>query len=295
MSRVSSRCFQLILLACLALAGCHREVVAPGDPVAAVKGMAAAIRDNDLVRYSRLSVPPQLHRRMEARWSANLKAAPPPTEAQQRDYAKWMARLTADDAETRLYRSYDGKMKKIQAEISSQWPLMQATGGIFVNGLIQANDHLSSGEKDHAKAVGSALLDWLSPRLLSDRAKARQAIAILTSTARDLDLPTLQQSRQLEMIPALEKAGRILKAFKEIGRIYGLDADASLAGLQARVVAVDGDVATMEVSYPLLGKTVSFEMQLLRRDGRWYSADAVHDAEAELVRPLGSAGQPVRP
>ena len=43
-----------------------------GDPVAAVKGMAEAIRNNDLVRYSRLSMPPKLHQRMEARWKAKL-------------------------------------------------------------------------------------------------------------------------------------------------------------------------------------------------------------------------------
>ena len=31
------------------------------------------------------------------------------------------------------------------------------------------------------------------------------------------------------MIPALEKAGRVLKGMKQIGRIYGVDVDASLA------------------------------------------------------------------
>ena len=45
----------------------------------------------------------------------------------------------------------------------------------------------------------------------------------------------------------------------------------------------------MEVTYPLLGKTVRFEMELLRRDKRWYPADAVHKAEAELATPLAPA------
>ena len=98
MSLLFPRCLLLILLASLALVGCRREVVAPGDPVAAVKGLAAAVKDNDLVRYSRLSMPPALHTRMEARWKENLTLAPPPTLAQQQDYAKWMGRLTAQDA-----------------------------------------------------------------------------------------------------------------------------------------------------------------------------------------------------
>ena len=67
MSRLFSRWFLLLLLALAALPGCRREVVAPGDPVAAVKGMAKPrSSDNDLVRYSRLSMPPALHKRMEA-------------------------------------------------------------------------------------------------------------------------------------------------------------------------------------------------------------------------------------
>ncbi len=289
MSRLFSRWLPLTLLALLALAGCRREVVAPGDPVAAVKGLAQAVRDNDLVRYSRLSMPPALHRQMEARWKANLATAPAPTLAQQQDYAKWMGRLTAPDAEAQLYRSFDRKLKKIEEELNSQWPLMQATGGIFLNGVISANPKLTAAEKAHAKAMGSALVNWLKPELVTDRDRARRAIAALTETARDINLPTLADSRRLEMIPAMEKAGRGLKGIKQIGRIYGLDADASLSQVQARVKDVDGPVATMEVSYPLLGKTVKFEMQLLRRDGRWYSADAVLNAEQALTQPPGTA------
>jgi hypothetical protein len=56
--------------------------------------------------------------------------------------------------------------------------------------------------------------------------------------------------------------------------------------VQARVVEASGDSATMEVSYPLLGKQVRFQMEMLRRDKRWYPADAVRKAQAELARPL---------
>lgn len=289
------RCLALLLLACLVLAGCRRDPVAPGDPVAAVAGMAKAIKDDDLARYSRLSMPPELHRRMEQRWRARLDAVPPPSAAQQRDYSRWMQRLTDSRAEKNLYRDFDAKLRKIESELGAQWPLMQATGGIFINGLIKSNEKLGPAEKAHAKAVGSALLDWLTPATLTDRGKARQAIAILAATARSLDLPTLQHTRRLEMIPALEKGGQVLKGLKRVGRVYGIDADAALAGVQTRLLSAQGELAKMEVSYPLLGKTVSFEMQLIRRDGRWYSADAVRNAETELAQPLAAGSGPARP
>jgi hypothetical protein len=226
---------------------------------------------------------------MEQRWHEKLLAAAPPTEAQQKDYARWMQRLTAPDAEAKLSARLDKRLKSFETEIASQWPLMQATGGIFLNGLIKANNKLGPDEKQHAKAVGEALLAWLKPELITDRARAKQAIAVLTKSARSLELPTLADTRKLEMLPALEKGGQVLHTLKQVALIYGLDANASLAAVQARVVEASGDSATMEVNYPLLGKTVRFQMELLRRDKRWYPADAVLKAETELARPLPPA------
>ena len=162
----------------------------------------------------------------------------------------------------------------------------KATLGIFLKGVIQANDKLSQPEREQAMTASAALMDWVQPAQFTDRARARRAVAAATATARALDLPTLQQTRALTMIPALEKAGIALKGVKDIGRIYGVDADAALAGTQAQVLSVDGDLADMQVSVPLFGKTLNFRMELLRRDGRWYPADSVRQTEAELAAPL---------
>jgi hypothetical protein len=285
----------VLLLALLAagLAGCRKSTVAPGDPVAAVQGLAQSVRDNDLVRYSRLSVPPDLHKKMEARWKAKLAAAPPPRPEQVKDYARWMGRLTADDAEAALFKSLDPKLARLEKEIGAQWPLMQATAKIFLNGVISANDHLSASQKQHAQAVGAAFMAWATPKLFTDRERAKKAIAAVVRAARDLDLPTLADARKLEMIPALEKAGIGLKGLKSAGRAYGVDVDDALDHLQANVESVDGDIATMHVTYPIFGQQVAFDMELLRRDGRWYPADAVRKAEAELAQPL-SAAAPAR-
>jgi hypothetical protein len=291
MARNLSRCLLLLCLAALLAlpAACHRSAQAPGDPVAAVKGLAKAIQDNDLLRYSQLSMPPPLRKRVEERWHQRLQQAAAPTQAQQKDYARWMERLTAPDAEAKLYERFDKRIRKFEGELGAQWPLMQATGTIFLNGLVKANDKLSEGEKAHARAVGAALLAWLSPELITDRERARQAIAVITATARAVDLPTLADTRKLELDESLDKGGKLLEAGKRIGRIYGLDIDASLAKVEARVLSAQGDEATLEVSYPLMGKTVRFEIEMLRIDKRWYPKDAVRKAQADLARPLAAA------
>jgi hypothetical protein len=278
----------LVAMALAGLAGC-RSSTAPKEPAAAVEGLAEAVRDDDLVRYSRLSLPPALHAKMEARWKAKLAVAPPPTPKEIADYAHWMDRLTAPGAEKVIGASLEPKLAKLEKEIGAQWPLMQATATIFVNGVVQANDSLSPAQKAHARAVGGAITAWLTPERLTDRARATKAIGVVVDTARALELPTLADARKLEMIPALEKAGIGLHGLKALGQVYGFDANDALDKLEAKVDSVDGDTARVDVTYPLLGKTIAFEMELVRRDGRWYPADAVHDAEAELAQPLPAA------
>jgi hypothetical protein len=275
----------LALLA-VGLGGCRKSTVAPGDPVAAIEGLAQAVRDNDLVRYSRLSLPPELHKKMEARWHQKLALATPPRPEQVKDYARWMGRLTADDAETALYKSLDPKLTRLEKEIGAQWPLMQATANIFLTGVISANERLSDAEKAHARAIGAALMAWATPERFTDRASAKKAIKGLVRAARDLELPTLADARKLEMVPALEKFGIGLRGLKAAALAYGVDGDAALDGIEAKVESVEGDIATMHVSYPLFGQQIAFDMELLRRDGRWYPADAVRKAEAELAQPL---------
>lgn len=286
----------VLLLAVLAvgLGGCRKSTVAPGDPVAAVEGLAQAIRDNDLVRYSRLSLPPDLHKQMEARWMQKQLAAPPPRPEQVKDYAKWMGRLTAPDAEAAIYQSLDPKLTHLEKEIGAQWPLMRATAKIFLNGVIEANDRLSPAEKQHAQAIGAAFMAWATPKRFTDRAHAKEAIAAVTQMARNLELPTLADARKLEMVPALEKAGIGLKGLKAAGKAYGVDADEALDKLEAEVESVDGDIATLHVTYPILGQEIAFDMDLLRRDGRWYPADAVRQAEAELAQPLPAIAAPAK-
>ena len=278
----------LILSLVLAVGACRRdepvpEPAAPGDRVAAVKGLAAALRDGDLVRWSRLSLPPDLHARTEQAWTRRQDLGEPPTAEDAAEYEKVMARLTAPGAEEALMRDLEPKLRQFEGEMAGQWPLMQATMTIFLNAAIQANADLSETQKSHGTEVAENLMQWLQPALLTDRERARRAIAVLVRTARTLDLPTLAQARALPMRPALEKGGVALSGVKEVMAVYGLDVDRSLDGVKAKVLSSTGDTARVEVTYPLLDRTHRFELEMVRRDGGWYSAQAVKEAEAELA------------
>ena len=285
--RISAWALLALLSLALALGACRKDspdaAQAPGDPVAAVEGLAKALRDNDLVRYSQLSLPPDLHARTESLWNRRVAEAGPVDDADAAEYDKLMARLTAPQAEAELMRDLEPKLAKLEVEIAGQWPMMQATAMIFLNAAIQANTELSAEEKAHGNEVVAGLMAWAQPSLFTDRARARTAVAALVQTAGELDLPTLAQARALPMVPAMEKGGIALAGIKRVTLAYGLDLDRALDGVKAELVSAQGDTARVKVSYPLLDETVSFEMEMIRRGDGWYSAQSVRDAEAELA------------
>ena len=143
-----------------------------------------------------------------------------------------------------------------------------------------------------AWSASASLMAWAQPSLFTDRQRARQAVAALARTARELDLPTLEHARALPLQPALEKGGVALAGVKDVARAYGLDLDQSLDGVTAELVSSEGDQAVVKVSYPLLDKTVSFDMALVRRDQAWYSAEAVRQTEAELAEAAQETAAP---
>lgn len=295
--RLPLRALLALLLLTLALVACKRETPAdearaPGDPVEAIETMAAALRQNDLVRYSHLSLPPDLNARSAALWDRRAAEAEPASAEDAEKYDRLMARLMSPGAEDDLARDLDQHLARLEQEIGGQWPLMQATATIFLNAAIQANTELSEDEKAHGTEVVTQLIDWADPALFTDRARGRQAITVAVDTARELQLPTLAEARRLTHAPAMEKAGIALAGTKQLLRIYGLDLDAMLDGVAAELVAAEGDTATVKVSYPLQGKTVAFEMDMVRRDGAWYGASAVRDAEAELAEAEALAETP---
>ncbi len=281
------------LLALCALAACKREepeqtARAAKQPEAAVAALAQALREDDVLHFSRLSLPPELRTRMAERWKAERARRDPPSEKDRREYAELMTKLTAPDAETRLYAELEPELARMERELSTQLPLMVGMGSGLANAGINASPQLGAEQKKHASAVVDALAAWLMRAPLTDRTRAREAIAAAADTARKLDLKTVDAVQALDYDPAMQKAGVAIAGVKKIINVYGLDADRSLASVKARTLSSKGDRARIVVSYTLLDKPVKFEMAMVARGGHWYSAEAIASAERELAEPVGA-------
>ena len=71
---------------------------------------------------------------------------------------------------------------------------------------------------------------------------------------------------------------------------YGLDIDASLRGMDARLLEQTGDSARLRLQYSLGSREIDAIVPAVRIDGHWYLADFVKRADASLASKPGQAG-----
>lgn len=275
-------------LLALSVAACGRdaEPEAASDPAAAVEQLAQALRDNDLVRFNQLSLPEDLHQQTRQRWDEQRSSAPPASAEDEAQFRETMDRLTAPDAEEQLYAELEPLLDRYDAEYAAQLPLAVAMGSAFANQAIQSNETMSADQKQHAAEVLGAVAGWVGTAPLGDRDRAREAIGVVTGTARSLELESMDAFRRLEHDDMLTRAGAAWGGVKDLMAIYGLDVDQSLASVDADTISEDGDTAQVRVNYRLLESTLGFDMAMERIDGGWYSSDLVANAREELAAPL---------
>lgn len=276
-------------LTLLLLAGCKgNSNEAAKDPVTATKDIAAAIRANDFDRLSHIVVPPDLYTKLEARFKEEAAAKPKPTDAERKQFADGVTKYTKADAEEKLFAEIQPKL----SEVGAQMPMMVGMFGGMAGQSIQQSATMSPSEKTQATALLTAITKWATTAPLSDPAKAKEAIKLIVTTARDLKLTTLDDMQAMSFQQAMQKTGTFVGGLRSALAVYGFDTDKALASVDAKKKSEDGDNAVVTVTYSLLDTPVTADVNMVKRDGRWYSADAVKNVETMLAKPVGAPPTP---
>lgn len=269
----------------LSLAACKRDEApetAPTDPASAVEALAEALRENDLVRFNQLSLPEDLQQQTREYWEAQRNDPSPIDPEEDAQFREMMAKLRAPDAEEQLYADVEPMLNQYESEFKAQLPLMVAMGSAFANQSIQANESLSVEQKQHATEVLGAFAGWVGTAPIGDHDKAREAIAVITDTARRTDVVSMDDFRRMEQEEMLQRASIVWGGAKDFFAVYGFDVNESLGSVDAQTVSETGDTAMVRVNYRLLGSDLGFDVPMERIDGSWYSRDLVQGARDEL-------------
>ncbi len=283
-----------MLLLCGALLGACQRAPPPAvtrtpvgatRPVQAVQLLSRHLRDNDLQAFARDAVPPALHARLAAAWRDGRTRWPLAELPFDDRLPAMLQSLAAPGSEVRLQQVFDTQFAGANGQIKGA----AAALGLFGAQYIEHEGDYSAGERQHYAQLIDAASRWGMTAPLADRERARVAIAQLAGAARRTGLTSAADFRAAGMDESLRRMGPCSAAFKQVLARYGVDFDASLAGMQATLQQQTGDSALVRMRYPLGTQTVDAVVAVRRIDGHWYLSDYLHHAEAALapaVHPL---------
>jgi hypothetical protein len=267
--------FATVLL--VSVAACQKQgedgaVSAPAaaaGPDAAILASIKLLKQGDIGGLMQNALPPAEFAKAKADWGKD-KDEQPITDEDRAKFSETMAKLTAPDAEQKLFAEIEPKLKEFDAQYQQQIPMYATMGSTVVKNMIQQNQSLSEAERTQAGAAVDALVAWVQNTRFTDPESIKKVLAIVSKSARDMNLKSLDEARALDYDQSMAKARIAFAGVKDALNVYGFSLDQTLDSVQAKVVSNDGKNASVQLHYTLLGAPLDATAEMVNVDGRWY-------------------------
>ena len=274
----------LLATLAIAIAACNRDSAtspsaAGSGPQQALQKSIQLAREGDIGGLIENMLPPAEFTRIKAEWVDQKDDAPIDDAARAR-FAETMAKLTAPDAAEALYKEYEPDIRQFDAQYQQQIPTMVAMGRSYLSGMVQQSQELSSSEKEQAASIIDALAKWVEKTRFTDPDLVRKALGILTDAARELDLKSLDEARNLSFEQTAPKLKISFNALKKALELYGFSIDKTLDSAKTELISSTNDSAVVKVSYTLLDTPLQSNVEMVRIDDRWYNKDTIDKLKA---------------
>ncbi len=298
---MSRRLVSVAFAALLALfvVGCNNQqsgapaaVVSANTPDATIRRNVELLKAGDLGGLMQNALPPADFAELKAEWG---KDQAPPTDEERQKFADTMARLTAPDADRKIYADLEPELKQFDAQYQQQMPMYVAMGSGWLQGMVQQNKDLSDADKQQAVAAINALAAWVQKTRFTEPESVKKVLAIATKAARDLNLKTLDEVHALTFDQSMQKARVAMLAFKDALNVYGFSVDKTLDSVKPEVASNDGKAASVKVSYTLFDTPLAMTTQMVDVDNRWYSKDTIDRVKARKEEAAKEAAAATAP
>lgn len=276
----------------LGLGGCKKdEAQAPTEtkaatqpakltnsPDDAVKAFSKALANDDLMGAVALSLTTEQLDKIKAEYEAN-KTKEPINDEERKQFAEFVAKINASDAEAQLMSQLEPMLQKYDTEYAMQLPMMLGMAQGLASQGIADNEDLTPDQKKQATESVTALIGWAQGVNFGDRELAKRAVHEVVKTGQALELTTLDDLRNLPFDGMMQKAGTAFGGVKRVFNVYGFDMNGMLNSLETKVIETNGDTAKVQTTYTMFDKQMVSTSNMVKRGDRWYDANM-----AELVQ-----------
>ena len=245
-----------------------KEIAAEG-PDSYLKESISALRNNDISTVFKMMMPETEYQKAVSEW--DTKREQPVSIKDAANFAAQMEKLTADGAEDALF----AEASMMLDQMAPQIPMFIGMGTMSLQASVDQTEFDTDEEKQRAKKLITAMGEWAGKANFTDKDKAKKAIAILCSTARNLNMSTVEEFNTLTFDQALVKAGSAFGGLKNILGVYDLSVDQMLDSVKIDMLENDNDKAKMDIGFNVFGTQQNVIADVIRVDDRWFSADAI--------------------
>ncbi len=270
----------LTLCAIVALSACQKreaqsEQAADGTPHGAAMAVVDAMRAGDFMMFLRATLSEAELAEAEQEWTdARAGAMDPEDEA---ELNALLARLNQDDAVDIIMADIEPRLREVQAQL----PLLLGIAQTVGHASIANNEALNDEQKTAANELLGAMGRWAGGRDLADPELARKAVSVAVQAGRSLELESAGDLQELEFAEMIQRASVLLRASKDMLAVYGIDINAMLDSVTAETLLEEGDEALVRLRFRFLDTDQKIDVPMIRREGRWYSEDAISDEDEQ--------------
>jgi hypothetical protein len=267
---------------------------ATSSPEGTITAAVKAVRENNVGALFEITLPTPELVKMKADWSKEMNKDPV-TDEDRKQFADTVTKLTAPDAEAKLYAQIEPQLKEFDQKSAQQMPMMIAMGRGFAQSAIAQSKDLTDAQKQQAQQLLDAVGNWAQTTKFTDPALVKGAIAAICKTARDLNLKTIDEARALTYDQGMQKAGIIVGGVKQVLLAYGLNVDKALDSVKVDAPVITGDTAKVKVSYVAFDQPFATDSDLVKMDGKWYSKQAIYQWNKRQQEQAAVATTPAPP
>lgn len=281
--------YLLPLLAVLLLAACGKDEgassgqAANNDPASAIMNQVKLLKAGRIDDLVKASLPADDYQAVRRKFDEERSKQEPITDAQRKQFAEKMQKLTAPDAEQSLFNQLLPVLKQYDTKYKAQLPMYIGMGQTMMGTAINQSKDLTPEQKKQATEMMAAAAQWAQNTDWGDQAKAKQAIGVVTSTVRKLDIKTLDQARALDYDQAMQKYAQIWQGVRKVLAVYGVDVDAALDSVKASTISQKDHTAMVETRYTLFDKPMKSQIKMVEKNGHWYNQHLLEKVEKSLA------------
>lgn len=270
----------LLSLVALLLGACQGkdDPAQPGgsSPVAAVQTSVDLVKAGNFNVLWKHALPPADYANLRSDWKRQQDQRPI-TPADRARFNQTLQQLTGPDAQNKLYAELQPKLAAMEQQYKDQLPVLLAVGGALAKKAVAQNKELTPSQKGQLDEALDVITPWAQQAPWFDPARAKRAIGVAVTTARQLDLKSPEQMRTMDFEATMGKYSIGYSGLKQVLAIYGLSLDDTLNLVKLSEVSNRNGHAVVRIDYTLLGKPLSTETKLVNEHGRWYSEDMLEN------------------